>query len=60
MRTLRNPIRTALAAGILAAAVTAAPHPPKAAGTPEEKARSVFLENLTWIEAEKALGDYPS
>ncbi len=58
MRTSRNLIRFALVMGILAAAVITKSYPPRAATDPEEKARSVFLEDLTWIEAEKALKDY--
>jgi creatinine amidohydrolase len=58
MRTSRNLIPFAVAVGILAAAVFVYSYPAPGAGVPEEEKGSVFLENLTWIEAEKVLKDY--
>ena len=58
MKTSRDLIRLVLATGILAAAVIAYSYPATGAGVREEKRGSVFLENLTWIEAEKALENY--
>ena len=47
-----------LAVWVLSAAALLPAAAPPAAPPVERKARSVFLENLTWVEAEKILKDY--